>query len=60
MERARRTAGKREDEEDDVSSDDEFEKGTGPKRFTYRELSRATNDFAESGKLGEGGFGCVF
>ncbi|KAJ8765611.1 hypothetical protein K2173_014733 [Erythroxylum novogranatense] len=56
----RRMAGKREDEEADVSMDDEFEKGTGPKRFTYRELSRATNDFAESGKLGEGGFGGVF
>ncbi|KAF2285322.1 hypothetical protein GH714_042364 [Hevea brasiliensis] len=40
--------------------DDEFEKGTGPKRFTFAELSRATSDFAESGKLGEGGFGGVY
>ncbi|KAF7809412.1 L-type lectin-domain containing receptor kinase IX.1-like [Senna tora] len=40
-----------------TSMDDEFEKGTGPRRFTYKELSRATNDFAEAGKLGEGGFG---
>lgn len=48
------------DEPEDVSMDDEFEKGTGPKRFTFRELSRATNDFAEDGKLGEGGFGGVY
>ncbi|XP_065875654.1 L-type lectin-domain containing receptor kinase IX.1-like [Euphorbia lathyris] len=44
----------------DVSMDDEFERGTGPKRFTYRELNRATNDFTEAGKLGEGGFGGVY
>ncbi|KAK7250634.1 hypothetical protein RIF29_33180 [Crotalaria pallida] len=40
--------------------DDEFERGTGPKRFTYQELSRATNSFEENGKLGEGGFGGVY
>ncbi|CAN1184405.1 L-type lectin-domain containing receptor kinase IX.1 [Linum perenne] len=40
--------------------DDEFEKGTGPKRFSYRELSRATANFSDSGKLGEGGFGGVY
>ncbi|KAG7969660.1 hypothetical protein I3843_07G042500 [Carya illinoinensis] len=45
---------------DDVCMDDEFEKGTGPRRFTYRELTRATNNFAEEGKLGEGGFGGVY
>lgn len=44
----------------DIALEDEFEKGTGPKRFTYRELSRATNNFAEAGKLGEGGFGGVY
>lgn len=44
----------------DASIDDEFERGTGPKRFTYRELSHATNSFAEEGKLGEGGFGGVY
>ncbi|KAK0605377.1 hypothetical protein LWI29_026054 [Acer saccharum] len=31
----------------DDDMDDEFEKGTGPKRFTYRELDRATNNFDE-------------
>jgi hypothetical protein len=33
---------------------------TGPKRFSYNDLVRATNDFAEEGKLGEGGFGGVY
>ena len=40
--------------------DDEFEKGTGPRSFTYRELIRATNNFTKGGKLGEGGFGGVY
>ncbi|XP_023512819.1 L-type lectin-domain containing receptor kinase IX.1-like [Cucurbita pepo subsp. pepo] len=40
--------------------DDEFERGTGPKRFTYRELTHATKNFDEAGKLGEGGFGGVY
>ncbi|KAF3439169.1 hypothetical protein FNV43_RR17444 [Rhamnella rubrinervis] len=56
----RRTGGKEENEAYDASMDDEFQKGTGPKRFTYRELRRATNNFAEKGKLGEGGFGGVY
>ncbi|KAI4382081.1 hypothetical protein MLD38_008087 [Melastoma candidum] len=42
------------------SFEDDFEKGTGPKKFTYRDLSRATNNFSEEGKLGEGGFGGVY
>lgn len=46
--------------EEDDSIDDEFEKGTGPKRFTYRELTQATKNFDEAGKLGEGGFGGVY
>ncbi|PIA51936.1 hypothetical protein AQUCO_01000066v1, partial [Aquilegia coerulea] len=44
----------------DKSMDDEFEKGTGPKRFSYNELVSATNNFSEEGKLGEGGFGGVY
>lgn len=44
----------------DVVDEDDFEKGTGPKRFTYRELSRSTSNFHEEGKLGEGGFGGVY
>ncbi|XP_062087300.1 L-type lectin-domain containing receptor kinase IX.1-like [Humulus lupulus] len=49
-----------EDENYDVSIDGEFERGAGPKRFTYRELSQATNNFSQYGKLGEGGFGGVY
>ncbi|KAA8519563.1 hypothetical protein F0562_013813 [Nyssa sinensis] len=43
----------------DHSMDDDFEKGSGPKKFSYGELATATNNFAEEEKLGEGGFGGV-
>ncbi|XBI14573.1 hypothetical protein VPH35_057144 [Triticum aestivum] len=38
----------------------EFKKGVGPRRYRYRELAAATNDFAEQGKIGQGGFGSVY
>ena len=50
----KRADGNTEDLGDDDSMDDELEKGTGPRRFTYRELLNATNNFPERGKLGEG------
>ncbi|KAL4637794.1 hypothetical protein ACB092_03G101800 [Castanea dentata] len=56
----KRAGGNTEDSGDDDNMDDEFEKGTGPRRFTYRELLNATNNFVERGKLGEGGFGGVY
>ncbi|EEF35168.1 kinase, putative [Ricinus communis] len=56
----KRSGGGNEEEIVDGSMDDEFEKGTGPKRFTYRELTHATSNFSEAGKLGEGGFGGVY
>ncbi|KAM4119683.1 hypothetical protein ACJW30_03G077600 [Castanea mollissima] len=56
----KRAGGNTEDSDDDDNMDDEFEKGTGPRRFTYRELLNATNNFVERGKLGEGGFGGVY
>jgi hypothetical protein len=40
--------------------DNEFEKGSGPRRFSYNELSRATRRFSNEEKLGEGGFGAVY
>jgi serine/threonine protein kinase len=52
---------KRETEmENDELMDSEFEKGRGPKKFLYKKLAAATNDFAENYKLGEGGFGSVY
>nr|CAB3485564.1 unnamed protein product [Digitaria exilis] len=44
----------------DGDMDDEFEKGSGPRKFTYRQLSQATRGFSEDEKLGEGGFGSVY
>ncbi|KAK6945849.1 Legume lectin domain [Dillenia turbinata] len=44
----------------DPTLEDEFARGTGPRRFSYNELARATNNFSEEEKLGEGGFGRVY
>uniref|UniRef100_A0A804NBB7 Protein kinase domain-containing protein n=1 Tax=Zea mays TaxID=4577 RepID=A0A804NBB7_MAIZE len=46
------------DEEPELK--DEFERGTGPKRFRYGELAVATGNFSDTQKLGEGGFGSVY
>ncbi|XP_071706126.1 L-type lectin-domain containing receptor kinase IX.1-like [Rutidosis leptorrhynchoides] len=43
-----------------TSINDDLERGTGPKRFSYKDLALATNNFSDDLKLGEGGFGCVF
>ncbi|GJM95195.1 hypothetical protein PR202_ga11903 [Eleusine coracana subsp. coracana] len=40
--------------------ENEFEKGTGPKRFSYRELAVATNNFSDQLVLGQGAFGSVY
>ncbi|KAL8541736.1 hypothetical protein ACS0TY_002843 [Phlomoides rotata] len=40
--------------------ENEFEWGSGPKKFLYAELVRATDNFSEEHKLGEGGFGGVY
>ncbi|CAL9017141.1 unnamed protein product [Prunus brigantina] len=52
-----------DDDEDPMVNDpidDEFEKGTGPKKFSYKILAQSTNDFDDGEKLGEGGFGGVY
>jgi serine/threonine protein kinase len=46
--------------DDEPEMEDEFEKGTGPKRFLYGELAEATDNFSDTQKLGEGGFGSVY
>ncbi|KAE9447020.1 hypothetical protein C3L33_21080, partial [Rhododendron williamsianum] len=57
----RRRRAKEEDEfEVEMSMENEFESGSGPKKFSYGQLSRATNNFEEGQKLGEGGFGGVY
>ncbi|EER92759.1 hypothetical protein BDA96_01G516800 [Sorghum bicolor] len=46
--------------DEETEMEDEFEKGTGPKRFRCSELAVATGNFADDRKLGEGGFGSVY
>uniref|UniRef100_A0A0D9X1V2 Protein kinase domain-containing protein n=1 Tax=Leersia perrieri TaxID=77586 RepID=A0A0D9X1V2_9ORYZ len=46
--------------EETRAMEDEFEKGLGPKQFQYVELAIATDNFSETHKLGEGGFGSVY
>ncbi|OAY39437.1 L-type lectin-domain containing receptor kinase IX.1 [Manihot esculenta] len=43
----------------DVSLGDDFRSEKGPRNFSYKELSDATNNFSEDEMLGEGGFGAV-
>ncbi|KFK44812.1 hypothetical protein AALP_AA1G306000, partial [Arabis alpina] len=39
---------------------DDLERGAGPRRFSYKDLASATNNFLFERKLGEGGFGAVY
>jgi len=52
----------KEDEESGILEpmDEVLIEGTGPKRFAYKELVVAMDDFSEEGKLGQGGFGGVY
>ncbi|KAL7584296.1 hypothetical protein Lser_V15G46025 [Lactuca serriola] len=58
----KKTMNKRREEEAGfhIGMNSEFEMGTGPRRFSYRQLARSTNGFSENKKLGEGGFGGVY
>lgn len=49
-----------DDRKFDICISDEFERGSGPKKFPYNEVARATNNFSDQNKLGEGGFGGVY
>ncbi|XP_020409515.1 L-type lectin-domain containing receptor kinase IX.1 [Prunus persica] len=63
MWKKRERAGESSDEDHPMVHeliDDEFEKGAGPRKFSYSELARATSNFEEGEKLGEGGFGGVY
>ncbi|XWS45049.1 hypothetical protein CRYUN_Cryun15aG0103200 [Craigia yunnanensis] len=43
-----------------ASINDDLERGAGPRRFSFKDLVSATNNFSEGRKLGEGGFGAVY
>ncbi|XP_059447578.1 L-type lectin-domain containing receptor kinase IX.1-like [Corylus avellana] len=54
---------KRDTEEDlafDRCMNEEFQRETGPNKFSFYELARATNNFSDEEKLGQGGFGGVY
>ncbi|KAJ0265958.1 L-type lectin-domain containing receptor kinase IX.1 [Hirschfeldia incana] len=39
---------------------DDLERGAGPRKFSYKDLVIAANNFSDDRKLGEGGFGAVY
>ncbi|RWR83143.1 L-type lectin-domain-containing protein [Cinnamomum micranthum f. kanehirae] len=43
-----------------TAMNNDFERGAGPKRFSYEALVLATNNFSNEKKLGAGGFGNVY
>ncbi|KAF8115809.1 hypothetical protein N665_0025s0256 [Sinapis alba] len=43
-----------------TSINDDLERGAGPRKFSYKDLVTAANNFSEDRKLGEGGFGAVY
>ncbi|XP_019701951.1 L-type lectin-domain containing receptor kinase IX.1-like [Elaeis guineensis] len=60
----KRAGGGMEAEEEEMalelSINNAFERGGGPKKFSYSALAIATRNFVEEAKLGEGGFGEVY
>ncbi|GLT31604.1 hypothetical protein SLA2020_063330 [Shorea laevis] len=58
--RQRKKVNKRAKRANLTSINDDFEMGTGPRRYSYQDLVSATNNFSQDRKLGEGGFGAVY
>ncbi|KAL0823280.1 hypothetical protein Bca101_046957 [Brassica carinata] len=49
-----------EEKENLTSINEDLERGAGPRKFSYKELASAANNFSVDRKLGEGGFGAVY
>ncbi|KAJ9705320.1 hypothetical protein PVL29_003385 [Vitis rotundifolia] len=60
LRKKRNRGGEENGTDSDLVMDEDFEKGTGPRKFSFDELALATSNFAEEEKLGEGGFGGVY
>ncbi|WJZ84092.1 hypothetical protein VitviT2T_003716 [Vitis vinifera] len=60
LRKKRNNGGEENGTDSDLVMDEDFEKGTGPRKFSFDELALATSNFAEEEKLGEGGFGGVY
>ncbi|GKV47595.1 hypothetical protein SLEP1_g54483 [Rubroshorea leprosula] len=58
--RQRKQVNKRAKTTNLTSINDDFEMGTGPRRFSYQDIASATNNFSQDRKMGEGGFGAVY
>ncbi|XP_028789205.1 L-type lectin-domain containing receptor kinase IX.1-like [Neltuma alba] len=43
-----------------IRMEDEFQRMIGPNKFPYNQLVKATDNFTQENKLGEGGFGGVY
>ncbi|XP_073107303.1 L-type lectin-domain containing receptor kinase IX.1 [Elaeis guineensis] len=58
----KRASGGMEEEEMalELSINNAFKRGAGPKKFSYSALAIATGNFVREAKLGEGGFGEVY
>ena len=56
----RSSEGKEDDANSDLALDEDFEKGTEPRNFSFNELVLATSNFADKEKLRGGGFGGVY
>ncbi|CBI25153.3 unnamed protein product, partial [Vitis vinifera] len=56
LRKKRNSGGEENGTDSDLVMDEDFEKGTGPRKFSFDELALATSNFAEEEKLGEGGF----
>lgn len=55
-----RNKGMKDESHFDLAMDSDFERSSLPKKFTYEELARSTNNFANEHKIGAGGFGAVY